>query len=229
MSYVLIAEQGLNGLQFGLMLFLLAAGLTLVFGIMDMINLAHGSLYMIGAYLTGLLTMSRSGKDLLLPDGHGTIPMSIRPSDDLALSALERHHNTNRDVAAVGIGMGGSLAFEAAIVRKDLEAAVSYYGFPQRYFGRFGGAATPILAIYGDHEPHVPADLINQLRGELNHPKQGVQHELLILPNAARDFFMNDANEAHQQSSLQALTATFDFLEKYLKGPSHPASKPKKR
>jgi branched-chain amino acid transport system permease protein len=48
----LLLEQSLNGLQFGLMLFLLAAGLTLVFGIMDMINLAHGSLYMIGAYLT---------------------------------------------------------------------------------------------------------------------------------------------------------------------------------
>jgi branched-chain amino acid transport system permease protein len=46
----LLLEQSLNGLQFGLMLFLLAAGLTLVFGIMDMINLAHGSLYMIGAY-----------------------------------------------------------------------------------------------------------------------------------------------------------------------------------
>ena len=51
MDLVLVAEQLLNGLQFGLMLFLLAAGLTLVFGIMDMINLAHGSLYMVGAYL----------------------------------------------------------------------------------------------------------------------------------------------------------------------------------
>src|SRR5688572_24850326 len=51
MSWILIVEQSLNGLQFGLMLFLLAAGLTLVFGIMDMINLAHGSLYMIGAFL----------------------------------------------------------------------------------------------------------------------------------------------------------------------------------
>ncbi len=47
----LIVEQALNGLQYGLMLFLLAAGLTLVFGIMDLINLAHGSLYMIGAFL----------------------------------------------------------------------------------------------------------------------------------------------------------------------------------
>ena len=46
----LILEQLLNGLQFGVMLFLLAAGLTLIFGIMGVINLAHGSLYMVGAY-----------------------------------------------------------------------------------------------------------------------------------------------------------------------------------
>ena len=52
---ILILEQSLNGIQFGLMLFLLSAGLTLVFGIMDMINLAHGSLYMIGAYLAATL------------------------------------------------------------------------------------------------------------------------------------------------------------------------------
>jgi branched-chain amino acid transport system permease protein len=51
MDPVLIAEQTLNGLQLGVTLFLLAAGLTLVFGIMDMINLAHGSLYMLGAFL----------------------------------------------------------------------------------------------------------------------------------------------------------------------------------
>src|SRR5215472_15968018 len=43
-------EQCLNGVQLGMLLFLLAAGLTLVFGIMDLVNLAHGSLYMVGAY-----------------------------------------------------------------------------------------------------------------------------------------------------------------------------------
>jgi branched-chain amino acid transport system permease protein len=48
---LLFIEQCLNGLQFGVMLFLLAAGLTLVFGIMGLINLAHGSLYMIGAFI----------------------------------------------------------------------------------------------------------------------------------------------------------------------------------
>ncbi|NNK78556.1 MAG: branched-chain amino acid ABC transporter permease, partial [Litoreibacter sp.] len=50
MSMLLLAEQVLNGLQFGVMLFLMAAGLTLVFGVMGLINLAHGSLYMIGAF-----------------------------------------------------------------------------------------------------------------------------------------------------------------------------------
>src|SRR5207245_2668516 len=58
MSWILIVEQSLNGLQFGLMLFLLAAGLTLVFGIMDMINLAHGSLYMLGAFLAATLVQA---------------------------------------------------------------------------------------------------------------------------------------------------------------------------
>ncbi|WP_430448164.1 branched-chain amino acid ABC transporter permease [Rhodophyticola sp.] len=50
MSLILFAEQVLNGLQLGVMLFLMAAGLTLVFGVMGLINLAHGSLFMIGAF-----------------------------------------------------------------------------------------------------------------------------------------------------------------------------------
>lgn len=50
MSFALVAEQTLNGIQLGILLFLLAAGLTLVFGIMDFVNLAHGSLYMVGAF-----------------------------------------------------------------------------------------------------------------------------------------------------------------------------------
>ncbi len=51
MTLLLVLEQVLNGLQLGVMLFLMAAGLTLVFGIMNLVNLAHGSLYMVGAYL----------------------------------------------------------------------------------------------------------------------------------------------------------------------------------
>jgi branched-subunit amino acid ABC-type transport system permease component len=51
MNATLLIVQILNGLQFGVLLFLIAAGLTLVFGVMNFINLAHGVQYMIGAYL----------------------------------------------------------------------------------------------------------------------------------------------------------------------------------
>ena len=51
MSTSLFLVQLLNGLQLGVLLFLVAAGLTLVFGVMDFINLAHGVQYMLGAYL----------------------------------------------------------------------------------------------------------------------------------------------------------------------------------
>jgi branched-chain amino acid transport system permease protein len=50
--------QVLNGVQYGLLLFLVASGLTLIFGIMGIINLAHGSFYMVGAYLAFSLTRS---------------------------------------------------------------------------------------------------------------------------------------------------------------------------
>ena len=56
MSWTLLFVQALNGVQFGLILFLIAAGLTLVFGIMDFVNLAHGVQYMVGAYLTAALS-----------------------------------------------------------------------------------------------------------------------------------------------------------------------------
>jgi len=55
MDYVLLIEQFLNGFQLGIILFLMAAGLTLVFGIMDLVNLAHGSMFMIGAFVGGTI------------------------------------------------------------------------------------------------------------------------------------------------------------------------------
>ena len=56
MTLSLFMVQTLNGLQFGILLFFIAAGLTLVFGVMDFINLAHGVQYMIGAYLAAMFT-----------------------------------------------------------------------------------------------------------------------------------------------------------------------------
>jgi len=76
MSSTIVFAQLLNGLQYGVLLFLLAAGLTLVFGIMSFVNLAHGSLYMMGAYFAasafaytnsfGLAVAAAMGGSLLL-------------------------------------------------------------------------------------------------------------------------------------------------------------------
>ena len=60
---MLLLEQLLNGVQFGVTLFLMSAGLTLIFGIMGVINLAHGSLYMIGAYASAVIAV-RTGSTL---------------------------------------------------------------------------------------------------------------------------------------------------------------------
>ncbi len=70
MTVLLFIEQLLNSLQLGVTLFLMAAGLTLVFGIMNMVNLAHGSFYMIGAYLCATL-IQQTGSLLL------SVPLAI--------------------------------------------------------------------------------------------------------------------------------------------------------
>ena len=66
-----LIEQCLNGIQLGMLLFLLAAGLTLIFGIMDLVNLAHGSLYMLGAYFAA--TFAVVTDSFLLGIGFGLV------------------------------------------------------------------------------------------------------------------------------------------------------------
>ena len=63
MDWTLLTVQLLNGLQLGILLFLLASGLTLIFGIMDFVNLAHGSLYMVGAFFCATFTQNCSAID----------------------------------------------------------------------------------------------------------------------------------------------------------------------
>jgi len=61
MDFATFAVQCLNALQYGLLLFLIASGLTLIFGVMGVINLAHGSFYMIGAYMAYALAPALGG------------------------------------------------------------------------------------------------------------------------------------------------------------------------
>ena len=67
MTLATLLSQLLNGLQYGLLLFLIASGLTLIFGVLGIINLAHGSLFMIGAYVAFLVARSTGSLWLALP------------------------------------------------------------------------------------------------------------------------------------------------------------------
>lgn len=69
MDFPIFLIQLLNAVQYGLLLFLVASGLTLIFGIMGVINLAHGSFYMIGAYMAWSLTQSVGSLWLAIPAG----------------------------------------------------------------------------------------------------------------------------------------------------------------
>ena len=103
MTAALVLTQVLNGLQLGVLLFLLAAGLTLVFGIMDFVNLAHGALYMVGAYLAAA-TASATGSFLLgaLVAVPGTMLIGI-VVDRIALSGLYRRDHLDQVLATFGL------------------------------------------------------------------------------------------------------------------------------
>src|SRR2546428_11631544 len=84
--------QALNGISFGALLFILAAGLSLIFGMMDVVNLAHGAFYMLGAYIT-LTVVQRTGQFwlalVLAPLLIGVLGLVIEP---LLLRRLRGRH-----------------------------------------------------------------------------------------------------------------------------------------
>ncbi len=99
----LVAEQLLNGVQLGVMLFLLAAGLTLVFGIMGVINLAHGSLYMIGAFAAAAAARATGSWGLALLAGlaaAGVVGMAI---ELLVLRRLYARDHLDQVLATFGL------------------------------------------------------------------------------------------------------------------------------
>jgi branched-chain amino acid transport system permease protein len=102
---LLFIEQVLNGLQMGIMLFLVSAGLTLVFGIMQVINLAHGSFYMIGAYVGATVT-ARSGSFVLgVLTALTTAALAGIVVETLVLRRLYRKDHLDQVLATFGLIM----------------------------------------------------------------------------------------------------------------------------
>jgi len=102
-SFNLFVIQALNGLQLGVLLFLMAAGLTLVFGIMNFVNLAHGSMYMMGAFIAAAL-YSHTGSFWLAAILLAPIMMLLGMAlDRLALSKLYDRDHLDQVLATFGL------------------------------------------------------------------------------------------------------------------------------
>jgi len=135
------------------------------------------------------------------------------------LAVLEQHHLCNASVAAVGVGMGGTLAFEAAIKRDDLEAVVSFAGFPQIYLGEFAKSNTPIFALYGTEEPYVKPVVVKAMMDEFDKTELKDQHRVLIVDKIGHEFFEEDTPPEPRKNVRQAMTQVLNFLEHYLEQP----------
>jgi len=103
MSATLLLAQVLNGLQYGVMLFLLAAGLTLVFGIMSFVNLAHGSLYMLGAYAAAVVGVQTGSFTLSVLAAVATGAAVGMALEWVAVSRLYRRDHLDHVLATFGL------------------------------------------------------------------------------------------------------------------------------
>jgi len=158
MNAQLIATQVLNGLQLGILLFLMSAGLTLVFGIMNFVNLAHGSLYMMGAYLAAaMLGAFDSFLLALLLAVPATILIGLAV-DRLVLAGLYTRDHLDQGLATFGL----ILVFNEIVrfawgpapvyinVPRALSGTVELFGFPYPAY-RFAIIAVGLaagLALY---------------------------------------------------------------------------------
>ena len=119
MSFALLAVQTLNGLQLGVLLFLIAAGLTLTFGVMDFVNLAHGVQYMVGAYLAAMFASWTGGfwarspsrcrprSPSAWPSNFG-LSLALRPRPSLPISRDLWRHSVSESRGEDDLGSGAA-------------------------------------------------------------------------------------------------------------------------
>ncbi|MHB8767248.1 MAG: branched-chain amino acid ABC transporter permease [Deferrisomatales bacterium] len=144
MDLPLIFTQVLNGFQLGVLLFLLAAGLTLVFGIMNFVNLAHGSLYMMGAYFAATaynLTQSFWLAALAAVGGGFLLGIAIQ---QVALRRLFERDHLDQVLATFGL-----ILFFNELARMLWGAAPYYMNVPEALSGvvEFWGIVYPVYRL----------------------------------------------------------------------------------
>jgi branched-chain amino acid transport system permease protein len=132
-TWQLFLVQFLNGVQLGILLFLLAAGLTLVFGIMNIVNLAHGSFYMLGAYVAASVF---NASDSFLLAAAVVVPVGLLLGvivERVALSTLYDRDHLDQVLATFGL-----ILFFNGLARLIWGPSTYYMGVPDSLSGTVG-------------------------------------------------------------------------------------------
>lgn len=144
MDLALILTQALNGFQLGVLLFLLAAGLTLVFGIMNFVNLAHGSLYMMGAYFAATVyNLTQSFWLAALGAIAGSFLLGVLVQQVALRSLFERDH-LDQVLATFGL-----ILFFNELARMIWGSSPYYMNVPEALSGavEFAGITYPVYRL----------------------------------------------------------------------------------
>ncbi|MBV8030039.1 MAG: branched-chain amino acid ABC transporter permease [Betaproteobacteria bacterium] len=145
MPVALIFEQLLNGLQYGVMLFLMAAGLTLVLGIMNMVNLAHGSLYMLGAYFAVAATQWTGSYAAGVLAGFAGALLVGMLVEVIALRALYERDHLDQVLATFGLILFFNELVSMVWGRGSLYASIPKW--LQGHVQLFGGSTYPVYRL----------------------------------------------------------------------------------
>ncbi len=112
MTAALLLEQGFNGIQFGLILFLMAVGVTLAFGVMNVVNLAHGSMLMLGAFLIATATSHIPSFLVAFFAAMAGVALVAAVMERLVVRPLYRMSHLDQVLATFGL----SIVFNEAVV-----------------------------------------------------------------------------------------------------------------
>ncbi len=136
-----------------------------------------------------------------------------------AIDVVEKHNHTNQSSAVVGLGMGGSFAYDVALECEDVEAAISCGGFPQRNMERFHLCKTPVMALYGKSDPYIDEKTIQRLGTELMESPGKEEHRVKLVQGLAHEFYPENPTDVQREASRLALREIMTFITKHLTPP----------
>jgi carboxymethylenebutenolidase len=131
-----------------------------------------------------------------------------------AIRALDTHNRVNGKMGVIGWHMGGEFAYQAAMIRDDLDAVVTFYAKPDEYLVLMPADATPILAFYAEKDQTASPEMIEKVRKALT--QASPKNKVHVYPGTFTGFYNDDLATYNADAASDAWIQTLDFLCEHL-------------